>query len=171
MAVLWITPESPFVQKLEWLTDIIRSRDGQEQRIAARRYPRQSFTFSIVATSDAQMQALRSDLFRHAGSSFQLPLWHEAVRVTSDVAAAATEVDARLDYLDDALGPDFLLLAPDDTYEVVTVSSRTATTVTLSAGVQEAYPAGSLLVPIEVVLTTEGVRYVRSPTTRCRSHC
>ena len=62
---LWTFPpnwNSPIKETLEWLTDVLQSPSGAEQRRALRLAPRRSFTFEVLVH---QAQRTRADLWAH----------------------------------------------------------------------------------------------------------
>jgi hypothetical protein len=68
-----------YTEVMEWLTDILTSPKGAEQRRSLRLYPRKTVEFSSVA-SDNDRQVLRQFLEAHSGRTFYLPQWHESYR-------------------------------------------------------------------------------------------
>lgn len=77
-----------YTEALEWLTDILTSPKGAEQRRSLRLYPRKTIEFtSAVGNNDNQV--LRQFLEAHGGRNFYLPQWHEAYRSTGAALAGA----------------------------------------------------------------------------------
>jgi hypothetical protein len=138
-------------QRIIWRTDVITSRNGSEQRIALRIVPRQQFSVGYLADSDEEVQYWKFELVRNLDSSWTLPLWAESEKITMAVTAGDNTVDADFSLMDDAFSLIFLILHPNgETYEVFSISGRSATTATRLAGTfSDDFPLGSVLIPIE----------------------
>ncbi len=75
-----------YTEAMEWLTDILTSPKGAEQRRSLRLYPRKTIEFSS-AVGDNDRQVLRQFLEAHSGRTFYLPQWHESYRSTQTAPA------------------------------------------------------------------------------------
>lgn len=71
-------------ETLEWLTDIMRSPTGAEQRRILRKYPRRTFEFAIMTEGRAYGLFDRLMMINGARDLY-LPLWHEA-HISSGIA-------------------------------------------------------------------------------------
>lgn len=76
-------------EALEWLTDILSSPTGAEQRRCLRKYPRKELEFS-VAVEGNDRSALDQFFRTNAGKLIYLPLWHEAYWLAADAATGAS---------------------------------------------------------------------------------
>ena len=77
---------SPFSETLEWLTDVIPSPTGSEQRRSWRYFPRRTFEYdSILAGVERR---LYDNIMTSAGAqNFYLPNWHDANFLSEPAAA------------------------------------------------------------------------------------
>lgn len=152
MSILTLAPEA-LVQEYEWTTDLVVSRNGNEQRIALRQIPRQTFKVNYLADSDEEIQYWKVTLSRDLNAQWSFPLWHEAVQITAPVTALDVTVFADFTLMDDELGdPVMLILHPDgETHEkFIPVLPRLADEAPLAAGsFANDYPLGSVVIPIE----------------------
>lgn len=76
-AVPWLfTPDwnDSVNEKLSWLTDVMTSQTGAEQRRSLRLSPRQSFEFSVI-TDNANRQRFEQTLYKYGGRIFAMPLY------------------------------------------------------------------------------------------------
>ena len=78
-------------ERLEWLTEVLASPTGAEQRIALRSVPRRYFEFTVNPT-DGERTLLDLMLRRTSAGKWLLPLWHERAVIRT------TSVDRRLDF-------------------------------------------------------------------------
>lgn len=158
MRVLTI-PES-LTQKYEWMTRILSSYNGTEQRIAHRSIPRQTFMVDHLADSDETIQSWKylfvTSLLSTATS---LPLWAEAEGITATAAGAVATGDYA--FMDDTLAVgSMLFMHPDgETYETKTILSKTATEITITTTFANTYPSGSVVVPLESVYVDNNSGY------------
>jgi len=145
-----IRPEIPYLEKLQFLTDIIEHEDGSEQRIAARKNPRQFFEWDVrMDNGTFDNSRFESLMFDWQSRNWGVPMWHEATEVS--VAVTAGDLTINVDSTDDAdYRNDGLILIFTDasTFDVQTVDSFTSTTVTLKSAVVGSYPVGASVTPL-----------------------
>ena len=133
-------PEVPIRETLSFLTNIIDSLNGEEQRIALRKNPRQEFEFSIFREDGADRARLENLLFEWQARSFGIPVWHEFTRLTSDIAINDTVINVQSTaYADYRVGGIAIILKNDAVLDALEVSAITSTTLTFSTPVSNAY--------------------------------
>jgi hypothetical protein len=140
--------EQPFVERLDFLTDVLESIDGREYRISLRDDPRQSFNvrYRLDETQRQRMQIL---LFDVQSRPFAVPMWHDQIRLTAAASAGATTLSVR--GADDiGLRPGYLaaIVQDDNTFDVVTVSSFTDTQLNLQSALINSYSSGARVCPV-----------------------
>lgn len=68
-------------ERLSWLTDVMKSEAGVEQRRALRRFPRRSFEASFLRADNGR--SFLDTFFTSIGrKEFLVPLWHEQFKLT-----------------------------------------------------------------------------------------
>jgi len=145
-----VRPEIPYVEKLKFLTDIIRTADGSEQRIAIRKNPRQFFDWD-VRMDDMEWDKQRVDtlMFDWQSRIWGVPMWHEATTLTVAAAVGTLTVNvdttADADYRVDGL---VMIFADSQTFDVQTISSFTANTITLKNATLNAFSVGATVAPL-----------------------
>ncbi|MDO5646298.1 hypothetical protein [Paracoccus sp. (in: a-proteobacteria)] len=70
-------------ETLEWLTDVLRSREGAEQRRSLRYHPKRTLAFSVGVYGDDRT-LLDNLLATHGGRPWHLPLWYD-VAIARDI--------------------------------------------------------------------------------------
>lgn len=158
MRVLTI-PES-ITQEYAWMTRIITSYDGTEQRIALRSIPRQTFQVDHLADSEETIQSWKYLFITSLLSTgLTLPIWAEAEGATA--TAAGNTATGDFSFMDDSLAVgSMLIMHPDgETYETKTVSTKNATTITITTTWDNTYPEGSVIVPLESVYVDNNSGY------------
>ena len=146
-----------FVEKLQFITEVIRLRDGREQRISLRKTPRQTFEMDFKLDG-ANRQALEALLFDRQDKSFGIPVWFEPAFLTSPITAGDTVVN-----VDDTSFGDFraggLITVWEDerNFEVAEVQSLTATTITLTGPFTADHPLTTRVYPTRVAFMNETI--------------
>jgi len=138
------------VVRFVYATDIQRSRSGKERRAALMSVPREYHEFSTVLDSD-KARVLRGDMLQGitTGVAFSISVPSEALAVTSYSGAVLTLPTTTLsDWM--ANGRAVAVTASNGTQLITTVSSFTATTITLGAS-PSAGLAGVLIMPLQTV--------------------
>lgn len=147
---LWtFTPNwsSPVKETLEWLTDVLQSPSGAEQRRALRLAPRRSFSFEVLVH---QAERTRFDLWAHVlgAQPLALPIWTDAQYLGTPVAAGSKAVVASTAGYDFAVDGLAVLARDDlDTWELVDVDQVSAAGLTLASPALRSWPAGTRLLP------------------------
>jgi hypothetical protein len=145
-----IRPEIPYIEKLQFLTDIIEHEDGSEQRIAARKNPRQIFEWD-VRMDDGTFDNGRFDslMFDWQSRTWGVPMWHEATDLTVDAPAGTLTINvgstADADYRVDGL---VMIFTDASTFDVQTIDSFTATTITLKNVTILSHDIGASVAPM-----------------------
>ena len=152
---LWTFPpnwSSPLKETLDWLTNVLQSPSGAEQRRALRLAPRRSFSFEVLVS---RAERTRFDLWAHVvgAQPLALPIWADSQILGTPVAAGSSAIVAS------TAGYDFVpgglaLLASEElaTWELVDVDQVSADGLTLVTPAVHAWPVGCRLLPARKAL-------------------
>lgn len=142
--------ENNVKETLAFLTDIISSLDGKEQRIALRKQPRQIFEVEYKLT-DNDRQRMQAVMMDWMDNQFGFPLYHEKVAVTSAISASATLYPITGgDDVDFRVGGLAVIITDANTFDVISILSITDTLITASDPSVNAYPAGTSIMPLRI---------------------
>lgn len=154
----WATPPT---ESLEWKTDILRSRDGTEQRRSLRQQPRRGFEFSLLLQRELAAY-FDSLLFDWQNRYFALPVWTDRTKLTSDAITGDTMLSVITDTYGFQPGGFALLFYSEKFFEVVAVTDVDAESVTIEDPLESDWPAGSALLPIIVGHLTASTNVIRN---------
>lgn len=140
----------PVVLERTFLTNVTASKAQVEKRVGLLSKPYISCTASFKAQESEELDSTRlmAMLDQIAGSRPIIPVWCEFFTVTVDAIVGATSLTVRStsDRLIKA-GSEVLICYPEGRtrwrYETASVSTLSGTTVFLTGGLANAYPAGS----------------------------
>lgn len=153
-------PIAPVRETVEFLTEVQESLDGSEKRIQLREHPRRRFEFDLSREEGLERSRVDFLLFDWQSRVFGLPMWHEPVRLTA--AASVNDTTLTVDstaFTDLRSGGLAIVFTGDEAvFDSLQVSSVTATSVTFSSGVQNAYPVGSFVYPVRTAVADGSVR-------------
>lgn len=153
--------ESPTSETLAFLTDVIEALDGKDYRIALRDQPRQIFEV-LYRLDTNDRQRILALLMDWTDKPFGFPLWHEKLRLTASVSAAATSYPvSAADEVDLRIGGLALVLSDNNTFDVINIDALTATTITAADPSINAYAAGTPIMPLRTATILKVVPAVR----------
>ena len=134
------------VERLEWLTDVLASHNGVEQRVALRAAPRRALQADLLLTGD-DLAVLDSQSYADTTAPLALPIWHEGAALTAAVLAGGSALALETAHRRFTAGS--LLWLTDGTArgELLTIDAVDAATITLAQPVTRSWPAGALAYP------------------------
>lgn len=140
-----VIPEVPIEETWEWLTDVIVSEDGTEQRIDLRgEYPKIEQSFNTIFDSEQSLREFYSNLLI-SKSALWVPEFQYATKITSPSIIGNTNLYFDNSKVDIREG-EFVLIKNSDVSEVIeilTIESYGATTNTLTFDIS----SGSYIIP------------------------
>lgn len=136
-------------ERLEWLTDVLASTYGTEQRRALRLSPRRGFEVNFLPL-DEERTFFDLWLHRLGSNECMLPLWHDRGSLTAAVNAGATTIPVDTTFREFVEGGLAIIIGPDAfTWDKVTITAIADSELTVSAGgVTRSWPAGSVIHPL-----------------------
>ncbi len=156
--VVWpFVPQTEHSEELEWLTDILPSYNN-EQRLALRTAPRQSFTYQFHLEPQ-QFSRAKAMATRWGHRVYGVPVWTEATRV-GPLNAAVTEIfldTAHADYREN----DIILVWQDDVnFLAVENLGIYADKIALKLPLQRGFD-NSYVMPLRFARTPQGINFKR----------
>lgn len=135
------------IERVEWLTDVLRAYSGKEQRVALRSGPRKEYEFAFSAEASARRR-LENTLYGWGARVWALPIWTDGEDLTAPVYQGAISIPSDTnsrDYHADGLG--IVFSADGSDYEVFEIEAVDADEITLKRGIERTWPAGSRIFP------------------------
>lgn len=132
---VWTIPpnwKQPIVERLEWLSDVLTSRSGAEQRRAVRLTPRRFFEFRINPLDNVRT-FLDLWLHRLGDNECLLPLWHDHARLSATSASGTSRLNFDNTYREFVTDGFAILWSDPFTFEVVEISAQDDTGLDLAA--------------------------------------
>jgi hypothetical protein len=154
--------ETPVTERLEWLTDVLKSEDGSEQRFRLRTYPRWSETFAFDADGRLR-RILENKLHDLGGQPWAVPVWPDVQRTAAPLSVGAMSIGITTTYRDWAAGSIGILLSDDGlAHEAFEVASVGTSSLTLARALEQAWPAGTSVYPARIAHATDPPMLTRS---------
>ena len=136
------------VERVSFLTNILRAEEGSEQRRALRRTPRRSFDVEILLSGP---ERAFFDVFmnRLSGLEVTVPLYWDVVAIPAATVAGVTgRIDFDTTYTEFEPGLGILMGKTALDYEVVQISAVDAAGIDLSMDTLKTWPKGTKLIPL-----------------------
>lgn len=130
-----------------WKSSLQTTYSGKEQRMNLVTNPRRSFVYNIRERGNAA--ALFDVLiFGWQGRLYSHPMWHEASKLTADVAPGALVLPVDTTYMTLRIGSSVLVMRTSQDYEILQVQTFDAASITLEGATATAWPRGSRVWPM-----------------------
>lgn len=158
-----IQPELPYTERLQWLTEVLAHVDGTEQRISARKNPRQSFEWDFIMEDGLERSFFHNILFDWQARVFGLPMWKELTRSSSAITAGDTTITVKSTaFADYRVGGLFLVFTDRNTFDVLELDSTPGpTSLVATSGTNNSYPSGALVMPLRTGTAKANIRSSR----------
>jgi len=134
---------SGITERLAWLTDVLESYDGSEQRIRLRSVPRRSFEFQLDLAGQ-NVRVLETLLHAWAARVFAVPVWTDRTVLAVPLSLGATAVS-----VSDAANADYragglvAFWSDNQHHEVGEILSLAGNALTLKQPLSRGWPAGA----------------------------
>ncbi len=144
----------PINERLEWLTAVLPSEAGAEQRFALRWSPRRSF--EALMTPVRESRTLFDLAVGAAGGvRWYVPVWHDIEVLTAPLAEDALTLAVNTEHRDYREGGFVFLRGSDFESEVLEIASLTDEEITFVEGPSRDWPVGTQVFPAVVARIVE----------------
>ena len=158
-------PETPLIERLRFLTDILEHKDGTEQRISLRKAPRQEFDLTLLLEDGPERQRYDNLMFDWQARVFGLPMWHEPTFLASAASAGATSINVgSTDFADYRVGGLAVIYSSETSFETIEITSVGPTAINFSSPLASTWPAGTEVYPVRTAICRPNTRKERYPT-------
>lgn len=149
-----VPPELPYREVLGFLTEIHRSKDDTEKRQSLREHPRQTLRFEFGVEEGRQRTVIDNLLFAQQGTTFGVPVYHEAALLTASLLAAATNVPVDTTSFGDFRTDGFIVIIEGETFDVVQTTAINPTSFDVDPPLTNAYSQRALVMPLRLAETS-----------------
>ncbi len=143
--ILPIVPETPIIEKLEWLTDLLRNYDGSEQRIALRGRPRRTLSVNLKIINEDQRRELLNKFIKTTNLDMYIPAWQYQSRLKVATAIGDNKLYTNVARADLREGERVLILSRSGDYFLYTIEEVFADYVTITTAFSQEIPAGGIV--------------------------
>lgn len=147
-------------ERLEWLTDILSSVSGAEQRRSMRMSPRREFETSYYLT-DRERAHFDIATFMAGGADWYMPLWPEVVRLDASLAAGSTTVPIDPANREFRVNDYILFIKDAFTYETVQVVDITGGVLKLISPTVSTWGRGTRVYPLRLARFREQPQFTK----------
>lgn len=137
-------------EKYEWLTHIIETEDGFEDRYRLRINPRRSLEYRLLKDG-VEKRWLERYLYAWKGRPFSVPIWTDCAITTTPTIVGDSTIDiATTDYTSFKVGGIAIFFNGYDDTEAVEIQNVNPTSLDLVRPTLQAWPAGTKFYPARV---------------------
>lgn len=134
----------PVAETLAWLTGVLQSKSAAEQRTKRRLTPRRTYQWNyLIGQADRTRMEMQ---LRAKGSDYwTVPLWHDASRLTTTLAANSSQVLVTTALREFVAGQPVVLWLDSENYEGLVINQVQSTKITFTSNTTRTWPAGTKL--------------------------
>lgn len=133
-----------YLEKLEWISDVITAHDGTEQRMAVSEWPDTQISMSL-ANHQHPIHMLDSLLWGWQHRVYTLPLWHRGTKLTAPAFIDLLEIPCDTTYVGFRVGGIGILWNAYNSYETFEVVEVLADRVVARRPLQRTWTGGTLV--------------------------
>lgn len=141
---------APVVERLEWLTDVMISQGGVEQRVGLRAAPRRALSYDLATLDRHQTAQLETMMLGWQARLWAVPVWTDRQDLAAPLPAGSLTVPCVTSGYEFSVGGLALLWAAHDRHEAVEVAGVGPSSITLKTATVAAWPAGTRLYPVRL---------------------
>lgn len=151
-------PESPLIERLGFLTDVLTKTDGNEQRINLRKAPRQIFDLTYLREEITERPQMENLLMDWQDKVFGIPVWYEPTKLRSAATASDLTIDVdSTSFADYRVGGLVGIIQDDTTFDSLEITAITEHSITLASGLINSYPVGTKVYPLRTCYADETI--------------
>lgn len=139
--------DSPLTESLQWLTNILRSFDGSEQRRSLRTKPRRTFSYQFK-TAREQSARMENLLWGWQNRTYALPVWTDKTKLQQVTEAGATALQVVTSTFSFTTSNLAVIYGGPSLMEVVEVESIQPNALSLVRPTQLRWPKGAVVMPV-----------------------
>lgn len=137
----------PVTERYEWLTDVMESYNGTEQRLQLRTNPRKQIEYQVLAEGH---MANQSDALLWGWQSrvFALPIWRNGLYLNQPLFKGSQSIPIQSLYYDFKHNGLLILYQNENHYEVLEIKQITDQSLLIKRPTQQNWPAGTAIYPV-----------------------
>lgn len=147
----WAFPPNwahPVIERLEWLTDVLESHAGFEQRIRLRTAARRGLEYRLLIGNDRDRVKLENLLLAWQARVYGLPIWTDVYVATAPIPAGSLTLTVDTSHRSFvAEGLVGLVLCTES--EFAEIDEITPNSVSLKSPLERPWPAGTKILPVQ----------------------
>ncbi len=138
---------SPMLERLEWLTDVLRAYRGEEQSRSLRLNPRQFLEFGMLPDGQ-ERRHMEAAIWSLGARVWAVPLWFDGADLTAPLPIGATSIPTNTAARNYRAGSFGMLLGESSrVFEIVEIQSVNPTELVLARPTAKAWPVGARIYP------------------------
>jgi hypothetical protein len=151
MRLITQVPEEPINEEWTWLTDVMVSENGTEQRVCNRELPKFVFGLSLKFDDANDLRSHIASMLIGAKTAFQIPLYQYQTRLTAPAAIGAMGIAFASVRSELRVGDAALIFDRQGNTELKTVAALTGAGATFTTALAAAWGVTASVCPVASV--------------------
>ena len=142
-----LPPDYPWTETLRWETNVLTAEDSTEQRISLAAAPEITHSVSFTAIDNEETVTMIGALLTTARNAPSVPFYHILTALRADTVVGATVIEVKTQRGDLRAGDAIVIRNRQAISEPAKIQSIAGDLVTLTGPLQNAFKAGSYVIP------------------------
>lgn len=149
--LLFAEPQNGGIEDLYFATDLMRSKNGQEQAFSLRLAPFSEIQYTLRHDASLDWQRMTIEALLVGGNPllpYGMQLWYEAEKITTAAGSGDTTVNIDTRYMQIEAGDSFVFTTPNRVNVIAEIDSFTASDITFTQPLGTALPLDTYGMPV-----------------------
>lgn len=153
-------PLTSYKETINWTSNVIQTISS-EQVLALKDIPKQTLTYNYRFRTVNEFTLAKNIAKKYQHLTLVSPIWAQTVRIGA-VALNATTINVKTDFMEISVGDLAVVYQNYLLYEVVEITAKTSTSVTIKQGITTTFTGNLCFIPAKICYTPKGFDFNRS---------
>lgn len=153
-------PLTSYKETINWTSNVIQTISS-EQVLALKDIPKQTLSYNYRFKTVNEFTLAKNIAKKYQHLTLVSPIWAQTIRI-SNVTVGSTTINVKTDFLELAIGDLAVIYQNYLLYEVVEITAKTSTNVTIKQATTTTFTGNLCFIPAKICYTPKGFDFNRN---------